>query len=236
MTLAVAEALMKMTDQNLKVGPDNLAIKQLVINEMQTLGKKYPLAGYGLHFSKWLKADQPQAYGSYGNGAAMRISPVADMNLSDQDRKDLITLITSVSHDSPEGVAGAQAQVAAILSARDHKNSEDKGSIAENMAKYYPIDFTLDEVRPSYTFDVSCEGSIPQAFVAFLEGKSFEDTIRNAISIGGDSDTIASMTGAIAEAYYDQIPDDIVIQTLSYLPADLRDIYKRWQVFTSKER
>lgn len=228
MTLAVTDAIMEIDAQGLTIGQDDAAIQNIIIASMQKLGKAYPLAGYGLNFSKWLRAGDPKPYGSYGNGAAMRISPVADLNLSDQDRDSLVYLITAVSHDSEEGLLGASAMTEAILAG---KNQQDKTGIVSKMRKSYPLDLTLDEIRPTYQFDVSCSGSIPVAFQAFLESDDFEDAIRNAISVGGDSDTIASMAGAIASAYYQEIPDDIVIKTLTYLPEALRDIFTRWQSF-----
>ncbi|MEY8370868.1 ADP-ribosylglycohydrolase family protein [Aerococcaceae bacterium 50-4] len=228
MTLAVADAIMDMVAQGLVLGRDDLAIQNLVITAMQKLGKAYPLAGYGLKFSRWLRSNNPKPYGSYGNGAAMRISPVADLPLSSQDQDYLAGLITAVSHDAEEGLLGASAMVTAITTG---KYQQDKALIAGKMANAYPLDFTLEDIRPTYQFDVSCAGSIPVVFQAFLESKDFEDAIRNAISVGGDSDTIASMAGAIASAHYQSIPDDIVIKTLTYLPEDLRTIFIKWQSF-----
>ena len=228
MTLAVVDALMDMTSQKLQLGQDDSAIQTLMIRSMQKLGSAYPLAGYGLNFSKWLRSDNPEPYGSYGNGAAMRISPVADLDLSSQDRDYLVNLITSVSHNSKEGIYGAQAMAKTVVTA---KSVEDKAIIVSKMADFYPLDFSLDEIRPTYKFDVSCAGSIPVAFQAFLESNHFEDAIRNAVSVGGDSDTIANMTGAIATAYYQDIPDDLVMKTLTYLPDDLRTIFTKWQSF-----
>lgn len=231
MTLAVAKALMAIATKRIAIQDHRQEIQDIVVAEMQNLGKCYPLAGYGPHFSRWLHAENPQPYGSYGNGAAMRISPVAELNLNNDEKLMLTDFITAVSHDSPEGMKGAQALVAVITAAK----SQDKARTRTVMADYYPIDFTLDEIRPSYRFDVSCEGSIPATFVAFLESESFEDAIRNAVSIGGDSDTIACMTGAIAEAFYQNIPDDMVIKALTYLPEPLRNIYREWQQFVYEE-
>jgi len=125
-------------------------------------------------------------------------------------------------------VIGTQAQAGVIATA---KTQSDIDLIAGKMKNYYPLDLTLDETRPTYQFDVSWAGSIPVAFQAFLEGNSFEDVVRNAISVGGDSDTIASMAGAIASVYYKDIPDDLVVKTLTYLPDDLRTIFTKWQSF-----
>lgn len=125
-------------------------------------------------------------------------------------------------------VIGAQAMAGVIVTA---KSQTDKDLIADKMTSYYPLDLTLDEIRPTYRFDVTCTGSISVAFQAFLEGDSFEEVIRNAISVGGDSDTIASMALAIAYAYYQDMSDDMVVKTLTYLPDDLRAIFTRWQSF-----
>lgn len=228
MTLAVADAIMDVAAQKLVLGQDNAAIEALAIASMQKLGQTYPLAGYGLNFSKWLRTVDPKPYGSYGNGAAMRIGPIGDLDLSDQDREHLARVITGISHNSEDGYLGANALAGVIATA---KSQTDKDLIADKMTSYYPLDLTLDEIRPTYRFDVSCAGSIPVAFQAFLEGDSFEDVIRNAISVGGDSDTIASMAGAIASAYYQDVPDDMVVKTLTYLPDDLRAILTRWQSF-----
>ena len=175
-------------------------LSERVIEYMKMLGQKHPHAGYGGHFGMWLISADPQPYNSYGNGAAMRISPVAYFADTIDDVKKLSYAVTSVSHNHPEGIKGAEATAVAIFLALQGKTKEEiKDYIVKN---YYPLEFTLDEIRPTYTFDVSCQGSVPQALEAFFESNDFEDAIRNAISIGGDSDTIAAITGGIAEAYY----------------------------------
>ena len=216
MTLAIANALLNL-DKDLKTWQ-----KQL-IKDMQTIGLKYPHSGYGGHFKIWLGSKVPQPYNSYGNGAGMRIAPVAYVGKTLEEVKFLSQLVTEVTHDHPEGIKAAEAIAVAIFMARHKASKQDiKGHIQKH---YYPLNFTLDQIRPTYTFDVTAQGSTPQAIVAFLESKSFEDAIRNAISIGGDSDTIAAMTGSIAEAFYG-IPKEIETKALSYLTDDLKEIVR----------
>ncbi len=207
MTLAVAQAI-------LDCGDDRGLLSALAVKRMQELGQRYPNAGYGGSFRRWLVADDPQPYHSWGNGSAMRVSPCGFAAATLEEAKKLSAAVTRVTHDHPEGMRGAEAVAVAIFLARSGKSiPEIREYVEEN---YYRIDFTLDEIRPTYTFDVSCQGSVPQALEAFFESTGFEDTIRNAISIGGDSDTIAAIAGGIAEAYYG-IPADIRDLALSFL-------------------
>ncbi len=152
----------------------------------------------------------------------MRVSPVAYAADRLEDVERLAAWSAEVTHDHPEGIRGAQAVAAAIFLAKEGK---DKSEIRIYIEKnYYDLNFTLDEIRPSYRFDVTCMGSVPQAIVCFLEAKDFEDAIRNAISLGGDGDTLAAMAGAIAEAYYG-IPDDIAEQAMNYMDDDQQNWY-----------
>lgn len=198
MTLAVAEAI-------LRADGDWSKLAGYTIGCMKDFGKRYPY-GYGGRFWEWLNSDDCQPYRSYGNGAAMRVSPCAWAAKSLEEAITLSDIVTGVTHNHPEGMKGARAITAAIWLARQ---GERKRTIRKHIQEnYYPLDFTLYEIRDEYEFDVSCQGSVPQAIEAFLESTSFEDAIRNAVSIGGDSDTIAAMAGSIAEAYYG-IPDYI---------------------------
>ncbi len=187
---------------------DNEAdFKSYVTYWMRKIGRKYPNAGYGAMFYKWLKSDIMPAYNSFGNGSAMRVSSVAWFAKSLEEAEKLAAWSAEVTHNHPEGVKGAKAIAAAVFLARRGTNkSEIKKYIEEN---YYKLNFTLDEIRPSYKFDVTCQGSVPQAIECFLEATDFEDAIRNAVSLGGDCDTQAAMAGAIAEAYYG-IPDLLI--------------------------
>ncbi len=193
MTMAVAQALLDCA------GAED-GLPAAVVVRMQEFGRKYPYAGYGRRFRAWLESVDPHPYESFGNGAAMRVSPVAYVAHSLEEARFLSDLVTSVTHNHPEGIKGAEAVTEAIYLAL---HGSTKGQIRKAIReRYYFVDFTLDEIRDSYEFDVSCAGSVPQAIVAFLESESFEDTLRNAVSIGGDSDTIAAIAGSIAEAYY----------------------------------
>ena len=160
------------------------------------------------------------------NGAAMRVSACGFAAQSLEEAIELADTVTAVTHNHPEGFKGAEATAAAIYLAQNGKSKEEIRTYLQ--AQYYPLDFTLEEIRETYRFDVSCQGSVPQALVAFLESENFEDAIRNAISIGGDSDTIAAITGGIAEAHYG-VPDVIKEAALPYLPQDMREILGKFE-------
>lgn len=204
MSLAIANAF-TMTENF----ADNVDILQKnMIKQMKIFAKQYPNSGFGGHFRKWVLSDEIlPPYNSFGNGSAMRVSSCAWAANSLSQSIQFAKLSAEVSHNHPEGIKGAEAVAVAIYLSRLGKTMKEiKKYIVEN---YYKIDFTLEEIREKYTFDVSCQGSVPQALQAFFESISFEDSICNAISIGGDSDTIAAITGSIAEAFYGGIPPHI---------------------------
>ena len=176
----------------------------------------YPEAGYGARFISWAKSAETAPYFSYGNGSAMRVSPVAWLYDSLEEVLAEAQKSAVVTHNHPEGVRGAQAVAAAVFMAR---KGAGKTAIRADLesAFNYDLSGTLDEIRPHYRFDVSCQGSVPQAIIAFLEADSFEDAVRNAVSLGGDSDTQACIAGSIAEAYFGGVPDHISAQTLTFL-------------------
>lgn len=207
MSLAVAKAIL----QSKENGTD---LARETVSCMQELGRKYPDAGYGGMFSSWISAKNPQPYNSFGNGAAMRISPCGFAASTLDEAIWMARAVTGVTHNHPEGMKAAEAVSAAIFLARNGKSLLEILDYIES--RYYKIDFTLDSIRASYSFDVTCQGSVPQAFAAFFESTGFEDAIRNAISIGGDSDTIAAIAGGMAEAYYG-IPDALRKHALTYL-------------------
>ena len=216
MTLAVTCAL-------LDSKPDYSDLSQKAIQYMQKLGAElYPNGrGYGGMFRKWLQSDNPQPYNSWGNGSAMRVSPCGWFGKDLDEVKLLSRLVTEVTHNHPEGLKGAEATAVAVFLARTGLSIDEiRDFIMEN---YYNVDFTLDEIRMAYFFDVSCQGSVPQALVAFFESTSYEDAIRNAISIGGDSDTIGAITGGVAEAYYG-IPTYIQDMAMPYLDDNLKKV------------
>lgn len=206
-TLAIAKAVLKSEGDINKL--PNLAVRY-----MQQLGHLYPDAGYGGAFRKWLNSNNPKPYGCFGNGAAMRVSPVGFAADSLDEAIAMSKAVTMVTHNHPEGLKGAEATTVAIFMALHGKSMlEIRDYIDKN---YYPMNFTLDGIRDSYQFNETCQNTVPQAMMAFFESTGFEDAIRNAISIGGDSDTLAAITGGIAEAYYG-IPSEIRKHELTFL-------------------
>lgn len=218
MTLAVAKAILRSRDLSL--------LGENAVRYMVELGRRYPDAGYGGRFFRWLFSGDFRPYNSYGNGSAMRVSACGFAAESLEQAIAMADAVTKVTHDHPEGMKGAEATAAAVFLA---KTGSTIPEIREHIVRnYYPIDFTLDEIRPDYRFDVTCQGSVPQALEAFFESVSFEDTIRNAVSLGGDCDTQAAIAGGIAEAYYG-IPDTIRDQALGYLPDELLEILAEFE-------
>jgi ADP-ribosylglycohydrolase len=198
------------------------------------LGRKYSHAGYGGSFMRWLQSNKPTPYNSWGNGSAMRVSPVGfAFNTIDTVLKEA-ALTAEISHNHPEGVKGAQATALAVFLARTTK---DKSRIRSEVVKRFGYDLnrSLEDIRPTYRFDISCQGTVPQAVIAFLEADSFEDAVRNAISLGGDSDTLACITGGIAEAYYGFIAPHIVAKVKDHLTAELWKITEQFYRIYVKE-
>jgi type I restriction enzyme M protein len=219
MTLAVAKAILACDGDWERLGEN-------AVKYMQMVGRKYPGCGFGGMFGEWVFDDNPKPYNSFGNGAAMRVSPCGFIAQSEDEAKLLVRKVTEVTHNHPEGLKGAEAAAVAVFLAR---NGTAKHEIEECMEKdYYALDFTLDGIRKSYQFNETCQGTVPQAIAAFLESDSFEDAIRNAISIGGDSDTLAAITGGIAEACYG-VPPDLKSKALAYLDNELLDIFTEWE-------
>lgn len=220
MTCAIAKSCMDYSkDKNFEL------FKKNVINNMKVLGRTHINAGYGGTFIRWILSINSKPYNSWGNGSAMRVSPVAWVSDSLEECEQLAEISASVTHNHPEGIKGAKAVASAIFLA---KKGFDKNNILDYISeKYYNLDFKLDDIRDSYNFNVSCQGSVPQAIKSFLEGNDFEDVIRNAISLGGDSDTIAAMAASIAEAYYG-IPKNISEKTKEYLSFDLKQILNKF--------
>ena len=201
-------------------------LSEVATANMQELGQDDPFAGYGMSFSKWLYSNNPTPYNSYGNGAAMRVSACGHAASSLEEAKKLSYAVTSVTHDHPEGIKGAESVATAIFLAKSGKSMEEiRRYVLDN---YYDISFTLDEIRPTYTFQVSCQESVPQAFEALFEAKDFEDAIRNAISIGGDSDTIAAIAGSVAECYFG-VPKALKEKALTYLKNRQRQIIEEFE-------
>ena len=222
MTVAIAEALLQAEEIN----EENLEdFKENLITVMHEIGVKYPDCGYGGHFLVWILRNKREPYNSFGNGSAMRVSAVGWYAKTLEEAELIAKATAEVSHNHPEGIKGAVATAGVVFLARTGATMDE---LKEYIAKYYTIDFTIDEIRPIYDYDITCQGTVPQAMQAFFESTSFEDAIRNAISIGGDSDTLAAITGAVAEAYYG-IPDDLKETALSYLDERLLNIVERFE-------
>lgn len=214
MTLAVADAIL----EHLREKED---FKETLVKKMQAFGRKYPFAGYGKSFANWIYSECPEPYNSFGNGSAMRVSACAWLFGDLQSVIQCARQSAEVTHNHPEGIKGAEAVAAAVFLAKNkHSKEEIKKYIEDN---YYPLNMKLNEIRQIYHFDVTCQGTVPQAIIAFLESESFEDAIRNAVSLGGDSDTLAAITGSIAEAYYG-IPKDIQEKAMGYLDVFLKSV------------
>ena len=220
MTLAVADALMKVTAED-----DDETIKRELVRSMQAIGRRYPYCGYGGRFIGWMFSDHPQPYNSYGNGSGMRVSPVGWFYNDLDTVLRMAKLTADVTHNHPEGVKGAQSIAAAIFLARTGKSKADIKAYVEQQFGY-DLDRTCDEIRPTYHHVESCQESVPESIIAFLEGTDYEDVIRTAVSIGGDSDTIADMAGAIAEAFYG-VPEELKQECRDRLPEELREILER---------
>ena len=218
MTVAVADALSE-------CGRDIGLFKQLLVQKMHLYGKKYPDAGYGGRFSEWLYFERTEPYNSFGNGSAMRVSPVAWYADSLGEAIDFARASAEVTHNHPEGIKGAIVTAGATYLARSGAGMDE---IKEFVSGYYDMNFTLDGIRPTYRFNETCQNTVPQAMQAFFESTSFEDAIRNGISIGGDSDTLCAITGAVAEAYYGMSEKE-KNEVLSRLDGDLRRIVDKFQ-------
>ena len=213
-TIAVAETLLSFE----KIDENNVEeFKSKLVQIMRKNGKQHLLSGFGVKFFNWLMQKNPKPYNSFGNGSAMRVSPVAWYADTLQETFFLAKATTEITHNHPEGIKGAISTAGAIFLA---KNGASMSEIQDFVSQYYIIDFSIDEIRPTYKYEFSCQGSVPQAFQAFFESDSFEDAIRNAVSIGGDSDTIAAITGSIAEAYYGA-DKNIADMAKKYLTEDL---------------
>lgn len=214
MSLAIAQAI-------LVSKPNHSDLSKNAIECMQSVGRNYPDCGYGGSFYNWMFSDNPKPYNSYGNGAAMRVSPAGFVATSLKEAKELSRLVTEVTHNHPEGIKGAEATAVAIYLAKSGSSIlEIRDYINDN---YYPMNFTLDDIRDTYKFNETCQDTVPQALQAFFESTDFEDAIRNAISIGGDSDTLAAICGGVAEAYYG-IPTDIRKHALTFLDQKLMQL------------
>ena len=220
MTVAVAEALLDTW------GKDIAELRKALVFSMQKWGRRYPHAGFGGRFYEWLFDRNPRPYNSWGNGSAMRVSAVGWMYETMEETRQIAKETALVTHNHPEGVKGAEATAAVIWAARNHW---PKSKIRKYVEKeFYPLKKTCDQIRPYYHFDVSCQGTVPQAVTAFLEGDSFEDVIRTAVSLGGDCDTLTCIAGGMAEACYG-VPEELKAECRKRIEPDMRKVLDRFE-------
>lgn len=221
MTIAVADALM-----NAGLDADADTIRQAVIKSMKTWGRRYMDAGYGGKFIWWLQLEDENPYGSWGNGSAMRVSSVGWLYDTMERTREVARATADVTHNHPEGIKGAEATAAAIFLARTgHSKAEIKKYIIDEFG--YDLSRTLDDIRPDYRHVESCQQTVPEAITAFLEGNDFEDVVRNAVSLGGDCDTLTCIAAGIAEAFYG-FPEEYREETLKRLKPDMVEVYQRF--------
>lgn len=204
---------------------DYLRDKEKIIDTFKKWGKKYPNAGYGGRFYSWVLGDDRLPYNSCGNGSAMRVSPIGWVANSEEEVKELAYNVTSVTHDHPEGLKGAEVTAMCIYYARIGKSKE---FIKQYVEQYYDLNFDYEELRKTYVHDWEiCQVTVPQAIYCFLISDSFEDCLKTTISIGGDCDTTSAISCAIAEAYYKDIPEDIIKRALKIMPKDILQLLKK---------
>jgi len=212
LTVAVADALMHDLD---------------IAKTLKIYALKYPNRGFGGSFYKWMLSDSLAPYNSWGNGSAMRTSAVGFLYTNEADVLNSARKFAEVTHNHPEGIKGAQATAFAIFLARRGESKADIRLAITNLLNY-DLTRSLEEIRPSYSFDESCQGSVPQAITAFLESENFEDAVRKAVSLGGDADTLACITGSIAEAFYGAIPPQIIAEVMKRLPEEFINIIDKF--------
>lgn len=208
LTVAVADAILNNAD---------------FADSIKSYAQKYHNLPYGGSFRRWMWSRESEPYNSFGNGSAMRVSPVGFAFDTEEEVLEVAKRSAEVTHNHPEGIKGAQATALSIYYARQ---GAEKETIRKDITSRfgYDLDRTVDEIRPTYTFDVTCQGSVPESIIAFLDSGSYEDAVRNAISLGGDADTMACIAGGIAQAYYKEIPDYIVSPVREKLTGDLMEI------------
>jgi ADP-ribosylglycohydrolase len=206
-----------------------LAVANSILNKIEyatslkTFARRYPSAGYGMSFYQWMQSSSVEAYNSWGNGSAMRVSPVGFAFDSTEAVLNEAKHSAAVTHNHPEGIKGAQATALAIYMARKgFGKAEIQHEITDRFG--YHLDRSLEDIRTIYFFDVSCQGSVPESIIAFLESHDFEDAIRNAISLGGDADTMGSIAGGIAQAFYNKISPTIIAEVHQRLPDEFLKI------------
>lgn len=212
LTVALADSILSGTDY---------------IDRLREYFLTYPHAGYGGNFIRWAMSRSRKGYNSWGNGSAMRVSPIGYAYVSLDEVLVRARASAEVTHNHPEGIKGAKATAAAVFLARQKASKDDIRRYIQD-SFHYDLDRTLDEIRPDYRFDVSCQGSVPESILAFLESSDYEDAVRKAISLGGDSDTMACIAGGIAEAYYGGVPDEIRAEAWNRLPTPFQRVLREF--------
>ena len=221
MTIALADALLSCNEND-----SDEDIQKVVIERMQAWGNRYPYAGYGSRFIHWLSDRDPKPYGSYGNGSAMRVSSAGWLYGSLAETRRMARLSAEVSHNHPEGIKGAECTASVIYLARtNHSMDEIKDYVEKEFA--YDCSETLEQMRQRHRHVESCMDSLPKALRSFYDGASYEDVVRNAVSLGGDTDTIGAIAGSMAEAYFG-IPDDLVDECLKRIPVSFKEVIDRY--------
>lgn len=229
MTIAIADALLRVPED-----AEDEFVKQAVIKSMQEWGHKYPQAGYGQRFLLWLEQKNPQPYDSWGNGSAMRVSPVGWLYDSLKETRRYARLTSEVTHNHPEGMKGAEATASAIFMARTGASKDDiKEFIIQEFG--YDLSRTCEEIRPDYYHVESCQQTVPEAITAFLEGTDFEDVIRTAVSLGGDCDTLTCIAGSMAEAFYG-MPGEMKAEVRKRVDEDMLEVMDRFDEFLENAR
>ena len=228
MTLAVAEAI-----RTAGVDASEAAMKAAFVTQMQRLGRRYAEGEYGGRFAGWLRSPNPQPYGSYGNGSAMRVSSVGWLFDTLKETRRIARLTAEVSHNHPEGIKGAEATASAIFLAR---TGSGKGQIRDFITQTFGYDLsrTCEQIRPAYYHVETCQKTVPEAVTAFLEGTDFEDVIRTAVSLGGDCDTLTCIAGGMAEAFYG-VPEAMVSEARKRLPEDMLSVVDRFSAVLRKK-
>ncbi len=221
MTIAIADGLLRVPkDASLD------EIRSSVVHSMQYWGQKYPHAGYGGRFRYWLYEEDPHPYRSFGNGSAMRVSPVGWLYDTIERTRAVAAATADVTHNHPEGIKGAEAAASVVFMARHHASKEEiKAYVEQNFG--YDLNRTVAEIRPVYQSDSSCQGTVPEAIIAFLEGITFEDVLRTAVSLGGDCDTLTSIASAMAEAYYG-VPTQLKEEVRRRIQPDMLEVVDRF--------
>lgn len=221
MTIAVADAILRTGNEK-----DGRVLFKNVEKEMQYYGQKYPHRGYGGRFREWLQEKNPKPYNSFGNGSAMRVSPAGWVSDSMFETREVARQTARPTHNHPEGVKGAMSIACGIFLARKGESKEFIKNYIEREFDYN-LSLKLDDIRKDYKFDETCQGSVPESIISFLESENFEDAIRNAVSLGGDADTQAAIAGSIAEAFYG-VPENLIKKCREFLPNDFLEVIDKF--------